>query len=354
MIAHVDMDCFFCACEIKKDPSLKGKPVLVGSTSDRGVVAAASYEARKFGVFSATPISKARALCPDGIYLGVDFKYYREQSSMVMEVLSSFGDPFLQVSVDEAYIDVTEFSKKFKTLEEMAEHMKQAVFDKTQLTCSIGVAKSRVVAKIASDFNKPNGFTIVSDAKTFLEPLSITKIPGIGKKSKEDYFSQGINTIGDLALLDEYNILQKFGKYGLYYHKIALGEDRSKIESRGEMKSSSREHTFYHDTKDIHFLEKTLFDLSTEVHSDIDGKYFKTISIKVRDSNFSTITRDFSLKTPMNTLDIIQTTIIRLFWQVYDVKKRIRLLGVKVSNFLKGRERQLQLTEFIDGPSVVS
>ncbi len=332
VIAHIDMDCFFCACEVKKDPSLKGKAVIVGSTGNRGVVSAASYEARKYGVFSAIPISTARRQCPDGVFLPVDKDLYREESANVMSILSRFSDTMRQMSVDEAFLDLTEMSKGFKSLEAMAGHIKKTLETETGLSCSIGVADSTIVAKIASDHNKPSGITVVHDTARFLEDLPISKVPGIGKLSEESYQDKGIEHVGDFKKKSNAELYQHFGASGLFYKRLALGEFSNTIEQDGPRKSVSRETTLEKDTHNIIELEKEIMKLCKEVHEDLEGGFFKTVSIKIRYSDFSTMTRDQSFKTPSNSIDSVSDTALALFRRTITSKTDVRLLGVKLGN----------------------
>lgn len=345
VIAHVDMDCFYCSCEVKKNPSLKGKPVIVGSTGDRGVVSAANYEARAFGVYSATAIGTARRLCPKGVFLGGDMEYYHEQSQMVMEIFKEIAEDMQQVSVDEAFLNLTGYSKKFDSLEEMGEHIKQMVYDRVGLTCSIGISESRKVAKIASDYNKPNGVTVVHNMKEFLEPLGVEKIPGIGKKSKYAYYRLGINTIGDLAKFDRFKLMDNFGMYGVNHQKLALGQDFGGIIHGGYRDSFSRETTFKVDVADKSVLENEIEKISEVIFQDSMGVEFKTISIKLRYSDFTTITRDRSLKVPMSDLGIIISTAKDLFRNVY-AGETIRLIGVKISGLYFSDDIQTKVPDF--------
>lgn len=348
IIAHIDMDCFFCACEVKKDPELKGKPVIVGGTSDRGVVSAANYEARNFGVFSATPLKTAKKLCPDGIFLDVDIKLYRKESERIMEIFYEIADDMQQVSVDEAYLALDNYSKNFSDLDEMAEHIQKTILEKTSLTCSIGISESRIVSKIASDFKKPAGITIVNNMQKFLAPLPIEKIPGIGKVTKENYHNNKVHTIGNLAKLDNFTILELFGKQGIEYQKVALGLDRSGIVHRETIKSISREDTFLNDLYDPLILEKKLFELSRQVHNDLLSSFmtYRTVSIKLRYADFTTITRDITLRAPINSLEEIRRNTIELFRKAYNQKNPVRLLGIKLSNLDSDEEIQLTLNDF--------
>jgi len=344
LIAHIDMDCFFCSCEIKRSPKFAGKPVIVGSTGNRGVVSAANYEARKFGVFSATPISKARILCPDGVYLGVDKKYYFEESKKIMKLLNNVSTEIQQVSVDEAYLELTEYAERFDSFEDMALSIKKMIQDECDLSCSIGIAESKIVAKIASDFKKPGGITIVRDAKEFLAPLVIEKIPGIGRVSKKYYHEQGIHTIGDLAELSRARVVEMFGKHALFFHDISLGKERSQIKSHRDRKSISRETTFFPDINSKSLITDELSVISHRVFKDLGKKYFKTVGIKVRFSDFTTITRDITLPIHCRSFLDIRNNAMSLLDEIPSGK--IRLLGVRLSKLISGKEVQTTLLEF--------
>lgn len=330
MIAHIDMDCFFCACEMKRNPDLKGQPVIVGGTGYRGVVSTASYEAREYGVYSATPIAIARRKCPNGVYLPTDGRLYREESEKVMEIISQFSDTIRQVSVDEAYLDVTELSKSFEDLKSMAEMIQKTIRDETELTCSIGIARSTIVAKIASDFRKPAGITIVEDTRDFLKDMDISKIPGIGKTSEEMYKDMNIYKIGDFLEKTKSELFEKFGRQGIFYRRLAEGDFYNSIELNGPRKSVSREDTLDEDTSDIIRLEDEIDKLCEEVYDDLDGGFFRTVSIKIRYSDFTTITRDKGLKTISNDLDMIKKEALSLFRKTINSKDDVRLLGVKL------------------------
>lgn len=346
IIAHIDMDCFFCSCEEKRNPTLTGKPVIVGSSGDRGVVSAANYEARKYGVFSATPIAKARRLCPMGIYLDTDKDYYAQISAKIMSILETFADDMEQVSIDEAYLDLTNFRTRFSSVVHMAKYIRKVILNQTGLSASIGVAESRYVAKIASDFKKPAGIIIVTDAKKFLAPLAIGKIPGIGRVSKQYYQQNGVHTIGDLAALDTFKVLDLFGKGGLTFQTVAQGKDKTGLSHREKAKSISRENTFYSSLRDVGLLEQLCNDLCERVYQDLDTMYCKTVSIKVRYSDFQTITRDETLQTPTCSLATIKQAVKNLIRRCIEVGQEIRLIGVKVSNLISFTGQQLLLTDF--------
>jgi nucleotidyltransferase/DNA polymerase involved in DNA repair len=347
IIAHIDMDCFFCSCELKRDKSLKEKPIIVGGVGFRGVVSAANYEARKFGVYSATPIKIARKLCPEGVFLSPDKNYYKSESDKIMNLLYQFTNTIKQVSVDEAYLDLTIYSKKFNNLFDMAKSIQEKIKKETDLSCSIGVSNSLIVAKIASDFKKPSGITIVLNPKEFLAPLDIKKIPGIGKVLVKKYYEHGIKTIKDLSKKDKFYILDNFGMQGIYFQNIANGLDRTKITQNESIKSVSREKTFSNDTNDILILKNEIRKLCEMIYYDLKNYEFKTVSIKIRYQDFKTITRDITLNTHTNSFDEILSNTLNLFDLYYDTKKNIRLLGIKLSHLTCGKDFQITLLNYL-------
>lgn len=349
VIAHVDMDCFFAQCECKKDPSLVGKPLIVGANRDalRGIVCTASYEARAFGIHSAMPISKAVRLCPHGTFKNTNHAYYHEQSKNIMSVLQSFATNFLQVSCDEAYLDITHLLDDKDSWMTVARKIRKTVLDATGYTCSIGIAQSRRVAKIASDYKKPNGITCVFHAKNFLAPLPVQKISGIGKKSLPKFHSLGIKTINDLALKDKFFVLDHFGQWGYELWELANGRDQSTIQYRDVEKSHSKEHTFMTDVTNSRQMYTTLTQLAKSVHEQLDGCEFKTVTLKLRYSDFKTITRSFTLAFASSSLGDVLATVQKLLDKA-DLSMPVRLVGVKLDNLVYSQEQQLLLGAFVE------
>ncbi|MDD3263950.1 MAG: DNA polymerase IV [Candidatus Nanoarchaeia archaeon] len=346
IIAHIDMDCFFCACEEKYHPELKGVPVVVGGLFERSVVSTSNYIARKYGVFSAMPTITAKRLCPNATFLNVNMQLYKEESNKVMQILKQFTNQFLQASIDEAYLDLTNFSKQFSTLEEMGLFIINKVRKETQLTCSIGIAECKIIAKIASDFNKPNGCTVVKNQEEFLAPLNVRKIPGIGKKSVKKYYDNKIYTINDLVKSDKFKLMDIGGKQAIKYQQIAKGEIKIKLEKQEERKSISTEQTFQKDTTNFHQLNKTIDEMCEQIYEGLNNIYFRTISVKIRYKNFKTITRDYSLHNGTNSIEILKEISHIMFDENYEIGNPIRLIGLKVSNFINNIHRQTRLTEF--------
>ena len=351
---HVDMDSFYSSIEVKRRPELKGLPVIVGSDpksgNGRGVVSTCSYEAREYGVHSAMPVSKAYRLCPDAVFLPVDMKHYKEVSSRIMNILKSFADAFEQVSVDEAYLDISNRVQDYETATRLAKDIKDEILIREGLTCSIGIAPSKVVAKIASDFQKPDGLTVVkpSEVKGFLAPMPVSKIPGVGKKTNQNLAQMGIKTIKQLAEYDVQALKENFGKAGIRMHQIANGIDHSQIRVHRQVKSISKEDTFDEDTSDPVKIESTVDALSEEVQKALVKKkmLFRTITIKVRFSDFTTHTRSKTLGSSNLELNVIKRISMELM-QEFLGKRKIRLVGVGLSKLEKIDERQMLLTDFL-------
>lgn len=348
-IFHVDMDAFFVSVEELRDPSLKGKPVVVGGKADeRGVVSAASYAARKFGVHSAMPLRTAYKLCPQAIFLDGHPERYREASLKVRAVLESFSPQVEMASIDEAYLDMTGTERLHGPPLRSAHLLHEKVKRETELNCSIGIGTSRLVAKISSDQGKPNGicYVLAGCEQAFLAPLEVRKIPGVGKVTEKNLHDLGIKTVGDLAKLDDEFLEEKFGKWGLAMAGKSRGEDAggyfeggvSYSEDEGDPKSISHEHTFSEDTRDSELLESTLSRLSEMVARRLrdHGLRARNIALKLRTADFATITRARTLEDPTQLDPEIFAVIQRLFranWKAERGKfPLIRLLGVKAAD----------------------
>jgi DNA polymerase IV (DinB-like DNA polymerase) len=340
VIMHVDMDAFYVSAERLRDPKLEGKPVIIGADpkegKGRGVVAACSYEARQKGIRSAMPISTAYRRCPEAVYLRPDFPYYGRISDQVMRILENFADAFEQVSIDEAFLDVSSRVRDFSEAETLARRIKDDVRLRTGLTCSIGVAPNKSIAKIASDMQKPDGLTVVrpEEAASFLEPLPVSKIPGVGKKSQAILEEMGIRTIGDLARRSPSELTAVFGKGGLWLWAVARGLEEMPVEERGEPKSFSAEHTFERNVDDWGVVMDSLKALVDDVYWRIrdDGYLFRTVGIKVRFEDFETHTRDRTLSAYSNDRGTIESVASELLRGFQRVEKKVRLIGVRVSN----------------------
>jgi len=350
MIFHIDMDHFYTAVEQREHPDLKGKPVIVGADpkdgKGRGVVSTSNYEARKFGVKSGMPISRAWKLCPEGVYLPVNMDLYVRVSSEIMDMLRTYADKFEQWGIDEAFLDVTSRAKDYSGAEALARDIKRKILESEGLTCSIGISSNKLVAKIASDVQKPDGLTIVKqeDVEKFLAPLSVRKLLGVGRKTGQILEDMGINTIGDLAKYDPAVLTESFGVIGTQLYLMAHGIDRSEVEERSEIKSIGRDVTFQEDADYSEYVLKTLDTLAKCVHDDVLNQrlLFKTVTIRVRYENFETHTHSRTLPFLTNRLQDLTKTTRDLMQPYFRPNRKIRLVGVRVSNLVSGlRQKKL-------------
>jgi len=339
-ILHIDMDAFFAAVEEKRNPALKGKPVVIGGMGDpsrRGVVSTANYEARKYGIHSAMPMRTAYKLCPQAVFLPVDYEAYSFASVKFKEVLRTVSPIMEDAGIDEAYLDVTDIPL---TNEEITARIKAGIHEKTGLTCSIGIAPNKLLAKIASDMQKPNGLTILTEAdiESRIWPMPSRKLYGVGPKTEEHLKKRGIVTIGQLAALPLNSLVQNFGvSYGQYLFEAANGIDESPIITHWEPKSFSREHTFQTDVGNWQTIAKTIAELTQEVVSDLARKGYcaRTVTLKIRYQDFRTITRACSSNDPLRKEDEIRHLAFSCLQRVDLTGKKIRLVGVRVGNLEK-------------------
>jgi DNA polymerase-4 len=347
-ILHVDLDAFFAAVEQRDHPELRGKPVIVGGIPPgRGVVSAASYEARAFGVFSAMSVTEAYRRCPHGVFLPVDGRRYQQASRDVMAILRRFTPQVEPISIDEAFMDVTGSRPLFGEGPEIAAAIKSAIRDDVGLTASVGVATTKLVAKIASDLRKPDGLVVVpaGDETAFLAPLPISRLWGVGEKTATVLAEYGVKTIGDLAELSPDLLVRRFGKHGASLGTRALGRDDDPVHEGDPAKSVGHETTFDVDTSDPEVIERTLLALSDGVAGRLRSAGVKasTIAVKIRDSSFRTITRQRTLAEPTDLTEPIYRAALELARpQVRGI--RVRLLGVTASHL--GEREQLGL--FLD------
>ena len=340
---HVDMDAFFVSVEELFDPSLAGKPVVVGGRpNERGVVSAASYAAREFGVHSAMPLRTAYKLCPQAIFVDGHPERYRECSQQVYEVLGSFSPLVEMASIDEAYLDMTGTERLYGPPLKAAHLLHEKMKAVTRLNCSIGIAASRLVAKITSDQAKPNGIVWILPGReaAFLAPLDVRKVPGVGKVTEKDLAAIGIKKVGDLTRLDDAFLEKRFGKWGLALAGKAKGLDAggwfdAEIGEDAGPKSISHEHTFGEDTRDAVRIESTLARLSEMVGRRLreHGLHARTVQLKLRNTAFETITRARTLPRATNVDTELYETALELFRANWDVGSAVRLLGVHVSGW---------------------
>jgi DNA polymerase-4 len=340
-IMHIDLDAFFVSVEQALNPELKGKPVVVGGQPDkRGVVAAASYEARAYGVHSAMPLLTASRLCPQAVFIEGNHKRYREASEKFMAILADFS-PYLEpLGIDEAYLDATGFESLHGSIDKMAQKIKRRVRDELSICASIGIASSKIVAKVASDLSKPDGLIEVpiGEECAFLAPLPVAKLPGIGKKGERVLKSLGVSTIGQLANLSLKELESHFGAWGKMLHDHASGTGNDRVETNTAVKSISRETTFSRDTRNSTFLRATLRYLSERVGSDLrgKGKLARCVTLKLRYSDFTTITRQQTLSQPADADHAIFETGLKLLQNEF-LKERqaVRLIGIGTSHLVE-------------------
>ncbi|HVR24782.1 MAG TPA: DNA polymerase IV [Candidatus Polarisedimenticolia bacterium] len=353
-IFHVDMDAFFVSVEELFDSSLKGRPVVVGGQrDDRGVVSAASYAARKFGVHSAMPLRTAAKLCPQAIFVNGHPERYREYSEKAYKVLTTFSPQVEMASIDEAYLDMTGTTRLHGPTLKAAHKLHARMKEQTQLNCSIGIGSSRLIAKVSSGQAKPNGVLMIvpgQEAK-FLAPLDVREIPGVGKVMESHLHALGIKKVGDLAKLEERELEQRFGKWGLALAGKSRGEDAggwfdSEVGADTDAKSISHEHTYNEDTADPVQLESTLMRLSEMVCRRLreSNFYARTIQLKLRYKDFTTITRARTLPAPTQLDTEIFENIRMLFRKNWKKGMQVRLLGVQTSSF-EAQTGQINLLE---------
>jgi nucleotidyltransferase/DNA polymerase involved in DNA repair len=340
-ILHVDMDAFFAAVEQRDHPELRGRPVIVGADPKgghgRGVVSTASYEARRFGVGSAMPISQAWRACPHGVYLPPDMGRYARESRRVMDLLRRFTDRVEPVSIDEAFLDVTASRRALGPAEAVARQLKAAIREKTGLTASVGVATSKLVAKVASDMRKPDGLVVVAPGEeaAFLAPLPVRRLWGVGPRMEEQLARLGVATIGHLAALDPARLEQRLGTHGHDLQALARGIDEREVHADAEeAKSIGQEHTFGRDTDDPERLRALLLDLSDQVAARLraHGLKARTLTLKYRDERFRTTTHARTLPAGVDSGNAIFAVISTLFEETHRGRK-VRLLGVSSSHF---------------------
>jgi len=338
-ILHVDMDAFFSAVEQKRRPELVGKPVVVGGEGDptkRGVVSTASYEARKFGIHSAMPLRTALKLCPDAIFLPVDYKEYSRVSEEVKGILREFSPIMEDVGIDEAFLDISFIDKPS---EEIAGEIKNRIREKTGLTCSIGIATNKLLAKMASDMRKPDGLTVISEneIQSRIWPLSVRKLWGVGPKTEAYLKKMGIQTVGELASFSLDRLTEEFGQsYGSYLYEASRGIDESPLVTHWEPKSISREATFQRDVDNWQGIAKTLVELTKEVILNMkeEGYQGRTVTLKIRFNDFKTYTRARTLGQHTGSEEEIRKAAFDCLGRL-ELKKKVRLIGVRVGNLKK-------------------
>jgi len=347
-IFHIDLDAFFASVEQVCNPKLKGKPVIVGGDPDRrGVVASASYEARPSGIHAGMPSSTARRLCPQAIFIPSHFSLYRDTSTKFINILGDFSPHIEPLGLDEAYLDATGCVEPYGSPQKLALAIKERIYKDLKITASVGIANCKVVAKIASDLCKPDGLLEITPGKeqSFLNPLPVAKLPGVGKKTEQSLKEMGVITIGGLASLPLDTIRRHFGATGAVLHSYARGIDEREVEAPGAAKSISQQLTFARDTLDRNFLEANLHNLCQEVCQDLrsQNKSTRCVAIRLRYADFKTITRQVILSEPSDVTQVIFAAAQQLLIQALaQQEKPVRLIGIRLSN-LSGEEKQLTL-----------
>jgi DNA polymerase-4 len=347
MILHLDMDAFYAAVEQRDRPELRGKCVIVGGSTRRGVVTTASYEARRFGIRSAMPMFEARRRCPHGIIIPGRMERYKEVSRMVMARLKTFSPLVEQVSIDEAYMDIGGCERLYGTPAEMGRAVKQAVRDEVRLTCSIGIAPLRFLAKIASDLRKPDGMTVIPAAQvmSFIDELPIQKVPGVGPKAMQKLMSIGVTTLGQIRAYPAEALNRRLGKFGYRLMALAHGEDDTPVTPVSQAKSFSSETTLPQDLSDRRALLRQLLIQSEDVGRQLrrHGVKARTVTIKIKYADFRQITRSTTLSRPFQSADVLYVQADRLLTERL-LHQRVRLIGVGASNLVDaGTPQQMDL-----------
>ena len=337
-IIHIDMDAFYASVEQRDFPEYRGKPLAVGgSPTGRGVVATASYEARKFGVRSAMSSRKAIQLCPHIIFVRPRFEVYKSVSTHIREIFSRYTDLIEPLSLDEAFLDVTEDKLEIGSALQIAEEIKMAIKTELNLTASAGISVNKFVAKIASDINKPDGLTFIGPSKVeaFINALPVEKFFGVGKVTADKMKRMQLFTGADLKKLSENDLVKHFGKTGHFFYKIVRGIDNREVQTERETKSLGAEDTFMYDLSTIDEMHKELDKIGVTVFNRLQKKQLKgrTITLKIKYSDFTQITRNHSFGSPVGDLEIILEAAKELLAKVDMEEKSVRLLGISLSNF---------------------
>jgi len=349
-IMHIDLDAFFVSVEQQENPELKGKPVVVGGRPQgRGVVASASYEARAFGLHAGMPLATASRLCPQAIFIEGSFPKYRHASERFMTILADFSPYVEPLGLDEAYLDVTGFESIYGSIHQMAVKLKQRIKDELGLCASVGIANCKVVAKVASELSKPDGLLEIAagNERSFLAPLPVAKLPGIGRKTERILNGLGINTIEELSIMSLGALKSHFGAFGEVLHRFAHGIDDREVEPPAATKSISRETTFGKDTRDHSRLKATLHYLGERVGVELRqrGKRARCITLKLRYADFTTITRRHTLSQTTDSDQTIFDTGVKLLDKALSQERQpVRLIGIGVSNLVESG-RQLDMLD---------
>ncbi len=347
-IIHIDMDAFFASVEQRDNPDLQGKPIAVGGSKARGVVAAASYEARRYGVRSAMPSITAARLCPDLIFVKHRFDVYKEVSNQIHAIFEEYTDLIEPLSLDEAFLDVTENKKNLNSGTLIAEEIRKRIYAETKLTASAGVSFNKFLAKTASDINKPNGIKVITpeEAIPFLEQLPVEKFFGVGKVTAKRMHRMGIKTGADLKALSELEIAQRFGKSGRYYYKIVRAEDDRRVNPNRIRKSIGAERTFSEDITDARKMAEKIIYIADIVFQYMKKRdnFGRTISLKLKTPEFQTFSRSKTFSSEVKNWDQFKSIVKEILQDNVEAFPAVRLLGVSVSNLQKEQGEGYQLS----------
>jgi len=343
-IIHIDMDAYYASIEVRDHPELRGLPVVVGGDRHgRGVVTTCSYEARKYGIHSAMPSKIAYQRCPHAIFIKPRFKVYQEVSTQIMEIFHKYSDQVQPLSLDEAYLDVSAISKNFTTSKILALDIKNEIKKQTGLTASVGVSFNKFLAKIGSDFKKPDGLTVITldNADEFIDNLPIDKFYGVGKATKKKMLELGIKTGADLKDFGFENLKKYFGKAGEYFYNCAIGIDDSPVMIHWTRKSLSHERTLRTDIDNINEMLEILGGLALKIEEYLKshGLQGKTITLKIRYQNFRRISRNLTLPEPIDDAEIIMENVKNLLGKTEAGNRKVRLLGIAISKFNRNSDR---------------
>lgn len=356
IVLHLDMDAFYAAVEQLDHPAYRGKPVVVGADpkggTARGVVSTCSYEARKFGIHSAMPISQAYRRCPKAVYVFPRFPRYREISQQVMKILQEYSPQFLQISIDEAFIEITQTANFYGGAKTVAEKIKTRIKNDIGLTASVGIAPNMFIAKVASDLQKPDGLTIceAGQEQIFLAPLPIKKLWGVGPKTEAQLQKLGFTTIGQIAQCPQKMLAEKLGKWGAHLWELANGIDARPVEDWGPRKSISQEHTYDQDVADLKIIEGTIWKITENLSADMRRLDLKgqVLTLKIRLEGFETFTRQRKFTEHVNDAETMRAMALELFRKFDCRGKKVRLIGVGMSHLNNTGGEQLSLFQSDD------
>lgn len=357
-ILHCDMDCFYAAVHMRDDPSLRHKPLVIGGNPNgRGVVAAANYEARKYGIHSAMPAAQALRRCPQVVFIRPEFPRYSEESKAIFDIFRDFTKVIQPASLDEAYLDVSECLEPYGSATAIAQAIRSKVWQERNLTVSVGVGPNRLIAKIASDHDKPDGLTIVKPqhVQAFLDPMPVRRLHGVGPATEKALNQLGVTTISDLRALEPRELQRRFGRHGQSLYNFSRGIDERPVRTERERKSLGSERTYAQDIRSLEEMDAQLENLAQRVAAGLKRREItaRTVTVKVRYPDFTTLTRSRSFDRPTDSAELIAATAFELLRLTEAESRSVRLLGVTGSGLSTGNEgpEQLALFELLEAPA---